>query len=197
MRAWRAGWVLATGAGGLLLGLASTAWACTVQAPLIGVSPASGQPASTVTVRGQGVPRAADGSPEPVEIRWNAVTGPKLAEVMADSTGLFTTTVAIPASAPEIYSVVAVAGGARLGQTTFEVSPPPGQAAPATEPTGQLWGRNGDTPRPQEHHRAGPSLAPGAGVLGGGLVAVAGGFAAASLRRRRRVARPAGDGSAT
>lgn len=188
MRAVRAGGLVAGAAGGLLLVLSSVAWGCTIQAPLIGVSPASGQPASTVTVRGQGVARALDGTGVPVEIRWNSTTGPKLGEVMSDSRGLFSATVAIPVVAPELYSVVAVASGARLGQTTFEVSAPPGQAATTGLATASPWNEAAATSVPEAQAGPGSGMAAGVGVLGGGLVAVAGGFAAATLRRRRRVA---------
>lgn len=83
-----------------LVAVVSTAWACSPSAS-IGVQPNSGPAASVATVAGQGFLAG-----KPVEIRWNSVSGP----VLAERTGpTFSAQVSVPATAPGYYYFVALA----------------------------------------------------------------------------------------
>ena len=193
MRSLRSLGVVVTGIAAVVVVAASTAWACTQQAPLIGVSPASVQPAGTVTVKGQGLPRSLSGAGVPVQIMWNDRHGPKLAEVLSDSNGLFSATVDIPAAPPQVYSVVAVVNGLQVGRTAVEVSRSPSEpdSPTAFRPSAGSAPERGSV-APRDSAPSSPELATGAAVLGIGLVALLVGSTAISMRRTRRPAARAG-----
>jgi hypothetical protein len=101
-------------AAALVLGGAALSWACTPQA-YITISPNSGAPGSSATVKGEHFANA------PVQIRWGSASGP----VIGDGDGpSFTEAVAIPNVEEGVYYVVAVVndgGTTYTPSTTFEV----------------------------------------------------------------------------
>lgn len=102
MRPRRAGWATVTGVVVTsVLGLASLAWACTVQARVGAINPEAGPPGTRVTISVE------DFNPGPVDIRWNGTDGLVLGTANGPSMSM---TVTIPDDAPGFYSVVAVQG---------------------------------------------------------------------------------------
>lgn len=174
-----------------MLGVAllSTAWACTGQPQVFSVSPLAATAGSEVTMRGDAV---APGTA--VELRWNAVAGPKLAETTADEAGQFAMSFAVPADAePGVYSLMAIAGegdaDAGVGRTAFEVAADPqaGDEGQASAPSGFA------ADQPTSLHTADqtgmtPALAAGVALLSVGAIALFGGFAVATAQRRRALA---------
>lgn len=180
--------VIGFGAAAGLLGLGSTAWACT-STPSMTLQPAAGvaaadaplapgafvaaAPASTITVN---VRDGAWAPAEAVQIHWNGLAGPLLATTEGRN---FSTVVEVPRVAPGVYYVTATgsAGGTRVSQA-LEITGP--GAGPAPVPPASLA-----TP-------ASPSgdarLMVGAAVLGGGLVAAFSVVALATVGRRRAAA---------
>lgn len=160
----------------LALFWASVAWACVPQ-PLLAVVPrASGRPGAEVTVHGLSF------GPGKVEVRWNALDGPHL----ADSTGPdFSVSVKVPEVPTGLYALVVLTRGpdgsiTQRASTAFDVRPE----------------GNSDTPplsdvRPTV--QAGPSDGDGAwtvpsvvGISAGGLaVAIVGGLVGAKASSRR------------
>jgi hypothetical protein len=130
-----------------------------------------------------------------VEIRWNGVAGPKIGEAVADASGNFSAVARIPDAAPNVYSLVAVAGNVGIGHAAYEVT--------GDVPVSLSRGTAGDVPapsfaspqlsvsdRPQPLSDGGtPILAVGMGFLGTGLVALFAGVLIASVRRRRAPSR--------
>jgi len=169
--------VFAVAAGG--------AWACTVQAPIIGVSPAAAPERALVTVAGSRMVLGADGNRQ-VEIRWQSVDGPVLGTGDVDADGRFSAEVAVPTAAPGIHSLVAVTGGASIA-TALEVS----QADLPPQPT-QLVDPAQVSERPvlngEPSSRGTDMAAPGA-ILLVGLSMLGSGTAAVLVRRRRAVQR--------
>ncbi|MDQ6839056.1 MAG: hypothetical protein M3137_12190 [Actinomycetota bacterium] len=179
--------VLVAGAGGAvaLMALAATAWACT-SSPTMTLQPAANAaaagsgstpgafaaaaPASTVTVKMTGGAWASD---EAVQIHWNGLTGPLLATTQG---GNFSMPIQVPKVAPGVYYVTASdpAGSTRVSQalevTGPATSPVRAPVAPLTHPVAQQGGNN---------------LMLGAGLLGGGLVAMLSVVALTTFGRRR------------
>lgn len=125
--------VLVATALAAVLGAASFAWACTIQARVGAINPSSGPSDTRVTVR------ASEFNPGAVEIRWNSTSGRVLGTANGPS---FSVTVVIPQATPGVYSVVAVqrSGGSIVGKASaaFEVTP-----ATATEYGGYSSGPSG------------------------------------------------------
>ena len=171
MRARRAGAAVVLGALGLVLSVASMAWACTAQVNVIG--PLSGAPGSEVTVKGGGAP--ANGQ---VSILWNALEGPKLATAATDGAGDFSAAVTVPDVAPGVYFMV-IAGedlSQGVARMAFEVTPGAG-GAPTLQPASELATAGSQS--------TDSGLAVGAAVLAVGLVALFSGFTVAAVRRTR------------
>ena len=96
---------IAAGAlGGIaVLGIAaSAAWAC-VSGPVVNLSTVTAKPGDQVTLTGTGFR-----SPDPVQVRWNALDGPIVAELAKpDSSQTITATFAVPqGTTPGSYVVI-------------------------------------------------------------------------------------------
>jgi len=183
-----------------LAGVGSSAWACTGAAASTSISPKVGMVGAQVTVAGTGYAGA------PVEIRWNGTTGPLLATAVGPN---FSVAVNVPANtAPGMFYIAAVqrdgAGGVSYKVAdTFEVTAPAtatptSSAGPsAASATGDLWSAfaPGSEPVPSSdvttaaESPTSRNLAIGVGLMGIGSAAVFGGFAVATVRRRRVTAR--------
>lgn len=109
--------------------------------PAITLSPASGQPGSTVTVRGTGFPSADDGW-----VFWDGVHD-GMPEVATDRRGSFSTSLTIPNSTAATHTIKVVISGA-TARAPFTVSasataqPAPSAGAGASPPTssaGVVW----------------------------------------------------------
>jgi len=159
-----------------------TAWACTNQPQVFSVTPLGSVAGAEVTMRGEAVPAEAS-----VELRWNGVAGPKVAEVTADRVGSFALAFTVPDVAPGVYSLIVVPAGsnAGLGRAAFEVRGAPGAAGTPVEAIGSF------ASNPQAVSLSQPAgvssftgLAVGMGMLGFGVVALFTGFAVATVRRR-------------
>lgn len=164
------------------VGMLGVAWACTGQPQVFSVSPLTAPVGAEVTMRGEAVAVAT-----PVELRWNGVAGPKLAEVTAGADASFALSFTVPEAEPGVYSLVVVTdGAAAVGRTAFEVSGAGAQAADsgfasATEAAGLEGAPTGVG--------SSAALLAGAGLLAFGSVALVGGVAVATLRGRRALAR--------
>lgn len=187
MRGLRAGAVFAIAAA--VVGIGGLSWACTVQARIVAVTPESGAERSTLTVRGEGLGSSADGTPTPVEIRWNGIRGAVLATATVDNAGRFSTVAEVPPAAPGVYSLVAVAKGVGIGRIAFEVTGSSASGAPALAASGatqdRLWATS-----PAGSAGNGPPIgvAVGAALFGLGIVGLFSGFTVVALRRRRAAA---------
>lgn len=169
----------------------SAAWACTGQPQVFSVSPLTATAGSEVTMRGNEV---AEGTP--IELRWNGVAGPKLAEATAAETGNFVLAFTVPADAePGVYSLMVVAGQgeaeAGVGRTTFEVAADP-QAASAAGGPGTPQGFHAPVDSVGLDVPASPAsataLTAGVLLLAVGASGLFGGFAVATVSRRRALA---------
>jgi hypothetical protein len=120
---------------------AAAAFACTNLATL-NLSSGTGKPGDTITVTGSSfrMPREA---PTGVQIRWNGVDGPVLAETRPDRVGNISATFTVPEAPPDNYVIVAVLRDARGADTSgtparaqFQILGPGNRtvAAPLTEP---------------------------------------------------------------
>lgn len=171
-----------------ILSLASLAWACTYAPRIMNMGSQEGTSGSRVTVTGQGV------APEGVvEIRWNGVNGPKLAQTTANANGDFSAVATIPETTPDVYSLFVVAGDAGVTRTAFEVTgsaSAPTEAAFATAGNGSSDARTAwATAEPLAAEKSSPGLALGVGLLAVGLVTLFSAFTVASVRGRRSIAR--------
>ncbi len=162
--------------------VASGAWACTNQPQVFSVTPLAAVAGAEVTMRGEAVP-----ANSAVELRWNGVAGPKVAEVTADQVGNFAMAFTVPDVAPGVYSLTVVPNGATagLGRAPFEVRGAAG--APGTSL--QTVGGFASDPQPASlHEPAGANpvsgLAAGMAIFGFGAVALSAGFTVATVRRR-------------
>lgn len=170
----------------LAVGAASVAWACTALVARTILAPASGSPASTVTVSGTNFGAG------PVTIHWNDSTGPVLATTRGPS---FAVPVTVPATATnDVFYVVAVGAGSSEDRTevaqTFEVTAASGTVEPAGSPAGprNLWTAGQPALSfndAAEAGRGGSPLALGVGLLSVSLVLLGGSATAVVLGRRR------------
>jgi len=124
--------ILALSAGACLLALsAGLAWACTPQATFV-LSPQTGLGGSPTFLSGEGA------APNvPVEIRWNGLSGPKMAETVSAANGSFAVEVNVPQAASGFYNIVAVpqAPDAAVARQPYQVS----GAGSAASGNSELW----------------------------------------------------------
>ena len=142
------------GSASAVLGVAAIAWACTPQA-YISVSPGSGGQGTQATVSGGSFTAA------PVQIHWGSASGPVIGNAVGPR---FSTSVTIPASAPDVYYIVAV-GPQGSSSASFEVVGPAGPSGgDTTGGGGTTTGGGGST------HGGGSTSAGGGGSTstGGG-----------------------------
>jgi len=154
------------GSASAVLGVAAIAWACTPQA-YISVSPGSGGQGTQATVSGGSFTAA------PVQIHWGSASGPVIGNAVGPR---FSTSVTIPASAPDVYYIVAV-GPQGSSSASFEVVGPAGPSGgDTTGGGGTTTGGGGST------HGGGSTSAGGGGSTsaGGGGSTSAGGGGSAS-----------------
>ena len=181
MQVRRVSVALATGVA-VVLGLASVAWACTPTARVLSVSPGTASPGSQVDIAVESV-----STQGPVEIRWNSLTGERLATATWNGEA-YAASVAVPEVAPGVYTLVATADGAGVARTSFEVTP-----ATAAVPTPAAAVTPADRWAPRAVLDAAPSganpgVVAGSALLAVGLVSAFAGFAVAAGRRRRVLA---------
>jgi len=167
------------------LAVTSTAWACT-SSPTMTLVPAApaavagsssgpgafaaAAPSSAVTVKMTGGEWASD---QAVQIHWNGLAGPVLATTQG---GNFSVPIQVPQVNPGVYYVTATdPGGTTRVSQALEVTGPARAAGPVPA-----------TPRtsPAATH-GGSDVMLGAGLLGGGLVAVFSVVALTTVGRRR------------
>jgi hypothetical protein len=177
-----------------MLGGASLAFACSGQVNMVGISPPAASAGTSVRVEGEGaslVVRAsaqpAAASPAAVQLRWNSLDGPVVGTATPDATGHFATSLDVPATAPGVYSLVAVVDNVGWGRAAIEVTPANAALTPAPAPT--AWATSGTPATAHTGATAGSAsataVAAGAGLLGVGLVALCAGFTVSVARRRR------------
>lgn len=155
-----------------LTAVLTTAWAC-VPFPqaLATLQPqSSGPPGTEVTVHGLGYDKG------PIEIRWNALDGPRLASATGPD---FSVPVTIPEAPDGLYSVVVLSRAqdgsiGSAGSTPFQVISP-GSGGPGTNPSPSK------TSSPSSRSSVPALLTGGALVVVGALIG-----AVASRRRRSR-----------
>ena len=96
-----------------VLGIAaSAAWAC-VSGPVVNLSTVTAKPGEQVTLTGTGFRQA-----DPVQVRWNALDGPIVAELAKPDNQTVTANFAVPAStAPGSY--VLIVSQTKNGQTSL------------------------------------------------------------------------------
>lgn len=163
----------------LVLGAISSAWACTIVATSVGVSPPAAPERSAVRIQGTSVT-----SGLPVEVRWNSVDGPILGTAVSGRKGEFVVEATVPASIPGMYALVAVAPDqAGVGRAAFQITEPPvplGESMAAPVPaqsdawlSGQASATTGSS-----------GILAGLGLAGVGLVGLFGGLMAKTLRKR-------------
>jgi hypothetical protein len=126
-------------AGGLVAAVfllaGAAAFACTNLATL-SLSSNAGKSGDVVTVTGSSY-RMPSGVTTGVQLRWNALDGPVLAEAVPDKVGNISASITIPQAAPDTYVVIAVLKDARGNDTSgtpsraqFQVVGGAGAAAP-------------------------------------------------------------------
>ncbi len=157
----------------------AAAFACTNLATL-NLSATSGKAGDVVTVTGSSY-RMPSGVTTGVQLRWNALDGPVLAEAIPDKVGNISASITIPQAAPDNYVIVAMLRDAKGADTSgtpsraqFQVVGGAGSATPAPALASQA---------PAANASGGSSGAPlallvGLGVLGlllfgSGIVAAA------------------------
>jgi len=165
--------------------IAGGAWACTNQPQVFAVRPLAAVAGAEVTMHGEAAPAHA-----PVELRWNGVAGPKVAEVTANNVGNFAMAFTVPDVAPGVYSLMVVPAGssAGLGRAAFEVRGAPGAAGTPMATAGSFATSQQAASLIQP---AGVSSFTGLAVgvaFGLGTLALGSGFALATVRRRPALA---------
>ena len=161
MSKWRRITTVLLGSASAVLVVAAIAWACTPQA-YISVSPGSGGQGTQATVSGGSFTAA------PVQIHWGSASGPVIGNAVGPR---FSTSVTIPASAPDVYYIVAV-GPQGSSSASFEVVGPAGPSGgDTTGGGGTTTGGGGST------HGGGSTSAGGGGSTstGGGGSTTGGG----------------------
>ncbi|MGH9226908.1 MAG: hypothetical protein ACRD2W_24695 [Acidimicrobiales bacterium] len=164
----------------------AVAFACVPSARL-GLSTATGRPGDSLIVSGANFSVPVNAT-NPVQLRWNGLEGPLLAEVRPDPSGNFSLPVTVPDSAPGAYTVNALwmdeqgdTNNGMLTRAVFEILVPGTTAttAPfaAVEPEAVV-----PTPTPATSSSLPMGLVVGLGVLG--LALFGGGLYAAGRSRR-------------
>lgn len=190
-------WVAVAATAALAAGGGAMAWACTAAASLsvrwpdapleqgggVPGTALSGAPGAQVSVVGTYFR-----SDVPVQVRWNNADGPVLATAEGPD---FSLELSIPDDAPGVHTVVAVQPAGELGDppvqraVAVEVLMP--GSAPVRSPG--LFSEPGPASAgPSTNGSGNTTMALGAGLLGVGTVALFGGAAAVTLRRRRATA---------
>jgi hypothetical protein len=146
---------------------ASSAWACTNFIRIDNVAPATLQPSTSASVRGVD---AVAGSR--VELRWNRVTGPVLAESVADANGTFVAQVQVPNVTPGLYVLTATSDG-HVARSAIQVGVAVAGGQTSVAPSGAT------TPAGGTHT--------GLGLLAAGLLLMASAAVVLSARRPARV----------
>ncbi len=175
-----------------VLGMAaSAAWAC-VSGPVVNLSTVTAMPGEEVTVTGTGFRQA-----HPVQIRWNALDGPIVAELARPENQLVNATFTVPAgTAPGNYVVIVSQtnnGGASLSpiRAVLNVVGPSGQAPVlGADPTSDASDRIPGLVQSSNDVSTGTLALVALGVAGIGMFA-AGVAALASSRRGGITAEPA------
>jgi len=175
-----------------VLGALSGAWACSGQPQVFSVSPLTAPVGAEVTMRGAGVTAMT-----PVELRWNAVSGPVLAQATANKEAAFEMAFKVPAAEPGVYSLVLVSkanGVTAAGRTTFEVSGAMATAAraPAMADAGFAAATEAASLSSPAGNGSSSTMLAGVGLLAFATVAL-GGLALATVRRRPALAPGASD----
>ncbi|MDQ3979952.1 MAG: hypothetical protein M3314_10400 [Actinomycetota bacterium] len=172
--------------GSIFLATGAVAYACTNLATL-NLSSGTGKPGDTITVTGSSF-RMPSGVTTGVQIRWNALDGPVLAEATPDRVGNISATFTVPDAAPDSYVVIAVLHDARGNDTSgtparaqFQILGGAGRpvAATASGPVTAAGGGEGSSAAPI-------ALLFVLGALGLGLFGA--GFAAVARQARRSAA---------
>lgn len=167
------------------VGLLGAAWACTGQPQVFSVTPLGATAGSEVTMRGGLVAPGRE-----LELRWNGVAGPTLADTTVDEDARFAMSFAIPDDAePGVYAVVAVSDdrGVGVGRSAVEVVADPGEESAATA-DGFAAGEEAAGLAAAEQTGTSPMLAAGVAMLSLGAVGLLAGFGWATARRQRAVA---------
>lgn len=170
-------------ASAAFLVVSSAAWACTAFTSLKG--PASGPAESRIQMTGESLVRSSPAN-RAVELRWNSLTGPVLAEVQAEVNGSISTEVSVPAALPGVYYVVAIVEGRAVARSAFEVTAPPGSVQASNTPSPQPSLRGSDRPGTLSTHDSTSGLARGAAFLAIGMVVLVAGCGVAVGRSSRR-----------
>ena len=167
----------------IVLVVGAAAFACTNLATL-NLSSNAGKAGDVITVTGSSY-RMPSGVTTGVQLRWNALDGPVLAEVVPDKVGNISASVTIPQAAPDNYVIVAMLRDARGADTSgtpsraaFQILGGAGRNAPAPAiaqqtPVGTASGDGSGAPL---------ALLLGLGALG--LLLFGGGLAAAARGTR-------------
>lgn len=172
--------ILSTGVGlmwgvvAVLIAAGNASWACVPQ-PLLTVLPRSSGPSGAqVTLEGLHFTGA-------VEIRWNAVDGP----LVANATGApFSVVGTIPDATAGLYALIAFerdpAGGiVGVTRSAFEVT---GEGPPASKPVAS----RAAPPPPRSDTSSSTAFAAGLGAVGGFVLLAAGASWGARWERRRK-----------
>jgi len=168
----------------IALSLASVAWACTSQPRIFALGSHDAPPGSDVRVSGQAV--APQGA---VEVRWNGVEGPVLAQATADANGSFSVVARIPEATPGVYTIIAVAGGTGVARSAFEVTSRPASTAQANVVVHAgdfAWRALSSSVASTPQAGIGFSLIAGMGLLAAGIAGLS--VVSIALLRRRRPA---------
>lgn len=159
--------VIGVAAGvGVVVGVASVAWACTTFVR-VNLSVSAGAPGTEILVTGQ------DATPSSqVVLRWDSRTAPQTANVMADADGKFVVPVKAPEAAGGVHVLLATDSKGQIARGAFEIS---SGGALSSEP----GFRTGPAPaQPTDWLRLGANL------LGFGLAGAVSVLGIAVLRRR-------------
>ncbi|HJT78722.1 MAG TPA: hypothetical protein VJ739_16075, partial [Gemmataceae bacterium] len=101
--------IAATGVAGAVLVAAAAAWAC-VSGPAINLSTVNAKPGQEISVTGTNF---SSSNRDPVQVRWNALDGPVIADLGAPSSGSLNGKFTVPADAkPGNYVVIFLQGSA-------------------------------------------------------------------------------------
>ena len=190
----RRGVAVAAGfAAAVVLLAGAAAFACTNLATL-NLSSNAGKPGDVVTVTGSSY-RMPTNVTTGVQIRWNALDGPVLAEIVPDKVGNISASITIPQAAPDNYVIVAVLKDARGADTSgtpsraqFQVQGGAGRPAPQPAVAQQtpVAGESGSG--------SGAALALLVGLGALGLLLFGGGLVAAARATRTRTVPAAAKG---
>jgi len=176
------------------------AWACTSQPTVIGLvpsalhrAPANAEgPLGKILVQGQ-----FPASTAPLDIRWNGLDGPILAQALPEANGSFTASVDIPDAPADVYYIVVADRSGATARVAFQILPPGESPKQASQPglvgaraSADLWKGFATTQStvsdPGVASRTpGPSKALGFSLFGLGLAGVIAGVGFAARRTKK------------